>query len=163
VRRRTLDVFPELRKIPHEPAADPGVRRSRRGVAFLSECLAVRPVPVQPTLLHRWQGRVPDDGLRRVALPFRILASSADFLRVWRAWRPDEPPAIDFGSGLALVFTADGPNTFFLHGLSLDPSGNLRVDVGFTEMYGPGFCFLIVVVTREGVKTVNGEGLSPVS
>jgi hypothetical protein len=118
--------------------------------------------PVQRSALHSWAQWEPDAGLQQLAPRHPVLTRPEDFQRVWHAWRgEEEPPEIDWVSSLAVVYAANGLNDFTLGSLWLDEAGNLTVEFAVTERGPPGFCYLIVVVDRAGVRTVNGVAVLP--
>jgi hypothetical protein len=114
----------------------------------------------QAEVLHQWQGHFLDLSQRIEPACGRILTCQADFERAGRTWRAEEPlPGIDFSSHFVLAYTGDGPNGFHIHLSGPDESGDLRVEVMVTERYGPGFCYLLAVLSRAGIRSINGQPL----
>lgn len=114
--------------------------------------------PVEPTA--RWNGIIADKSLQSVAPTTSFIASAESLAKVWKAWRPDEDvPSVDFAKELILVGVVSGPNTVLMRP-SLDDQGDLRFVVAGTKRGGPGFGYLLLKVSREGVKTVNGKPLN---
>lgn len=95
----------------------------------------------------------PNDGMIR---------DSKALKKLWTAWRPDEKlPEIDFGAQLVLVETAPGPNTVLTGDLILDVEGNLTFAVGSTRMAGPGFGYLVLVIPKQDIISINGNPIAP--
>ena len=122
-------------------------------------CAAVlAATPVEPTA--RWNGMIADKSLQSVTPADGFLADAESLAKVWKSWRADEEvPAVDFTKELILVGVVPGPNTVLMRP-SLDDQGDLRFVVAGTKRGGPGFGYLLLKVSREGVKTVNGKPLS---
>ena len=107
-----------------------------------------------------WAGVLPDETLRKAAPAGGVIQTQAALEELWTAWRAgEETPKIDFKKHIVLVGTADGPNRMFA-GLTNDLAGNLKVMHGSTRMAGPGFGYVISLVPREGVTTINGKPLA---
>ena len=110
-------------------------------------------IPVEPTA--RWQGKIEDESLRRLALDEGFLADAKSLEKVWKAWRPNEDvPTVDFSKEIILVGVVGGPNRVGIQP-ALDEKGDLQFVVVGTLVDGPGFGYLLLKVSREGVKTVN--------
>jgi len=111
--------------------------------------------PVNP--LKQWSGSVDDLFLMK-GMP-KFIISAEELEKLWQAWKVSGPvPQVDFSKELVLVATSRGS---ILH-LSpiLDDKGDLT-DVGLATMdLLPGFRYVIAVVSRERVKTVNGKELT---
>ena len=113
--------------------------------------------PVEPTA--RWQGMVDDDSIRKFAPEEGFLANAKSLEKVWKAWRPNEGvPTVDFSKEIILVGIVGGPNRVQIQP-SLDKKGDLQFVVLGTLVDGPGFGYLFLKVSREGVKTVNSKPL----
>ncbi len=109
--------------------------------------------PVEPTA--RWQGMIDDDSLRKLAPENGFLADAKTLETVWKAWRPNEEvPTVDFSKDIILVGVVEGPNRVGIQP-SLDKNGDLRFVVIGTLVGGAGFGYLLLKVSRIGVKTVN--------
>jgi hypothetical protein len=120
-------------------------------VLFLVTLLAA--TPVEPSA--RWQGMIADESLKILAPDEGFLADAKSLEKVWKEWRPQEEiPAVDFSKEIILVGVVDGPNRAGIQP-SLDEKGDLHFIVVGTKVGGPGFGYLLLKVSREGVKTVN--------
>lgn len=103
-----------------------------------------------------WYGSVADTSLMRAAPP--AIASTAELKRVWRAWRVMPPvPKVDWTRELVLSATTRGSRLRLV--ATLDEKGNLRVDSLATKDLRPGFRYALALVSRKGVKSVNGKPL----
>lgn len=112
-----------------------------------------QPVPI----LQNWHGKLADAVLRKAEPADHVVADPQAWSTLWRAWRGQENvPTVDFQKQLILVFTADGPNTVGCTPAQ-DGQGNLQANAMSTLMAGPGFGYVMLSVSREGVKTVNGK------
>ena len=110
--------------------------------------------PVKP--LKQWSGSV--DGLSLQKAAPEVIVAAPELKKLWQAWKVSGPvPKVDFAKELVVVSTTRGSILRF--GATLDEQGNLQV-VGVSTMdLRPGFRYVIAVVSREGVKTVNGKEL----
>ncbi len=109
--------------------------------------------PVEPTA--RWQGMIKDVSLRKLAPEEGFLADAKSLETLCKAWRPEEEiPTVDFSKEIILVGVVPGPNRVGFQPL-LDEKGDLQFVVLGTLVDGPGFGYLLLKVSREGVKTVN--------
>ena len=115
--------------------------------------------PVMPT--RTWDGIIRgDETLQKESPSTGFLTDAGAFEKLWKAWRPKEPvPKVDFTRELALVATAKGPNRVGISA-SLDDKGDLKVRSRATLIGGPGFGYAIVIIPREGIKTVRGKPLA---
>jgi len=105
---------------------------------------------------RRWGGRFRDAALRSHMPKAGFIADKAAWAKLWKAWRKDAVPTVDFAKELVVVQTVGGPNSVRIMA-RLEPSGNLRVLAAATKMGGPGFGYGMLTVVRKGVRTVNGK------
>jgi hypothetical protein len=111
--------------------------------------------PVRPT--REWSGSVADETLERAA-PAYIVNTRA-LVNLWREWNIAGPvPSVDFSRELIVLTTTRGSQLRLI--LSVDENGNLEVGGLATRDLRPGFRYVIATVSRVGIKTVNGKGLS---
>lgn len=107
--------------------------------------------------LQQWSGSVDELSLLKGAPEVILTAKGLE--KVWQAWKvPDPMPQVDFAKELVLVLTTRGSILRF--GATLDDQGNLQVLGLATKDLRPGFRYVIAVVSREGVKTINGKELA---
>ncbi len=112
--------------------------------------------PAGVKLLASWNGTSQVEALKAQAPPEAYVDNAESFAKLWKAWRGDEAvPKVDFAANLVLVCVVDGPNRVNL-GPRIDDKGNLEVMGMSTLMAGPGFGYAMAVVSRAGIKTVNG-------
>jgi predicted secreted protein len=111
---------------------------------------------------RRWGGKFPDIAMRRHAPKQGFVADKAAWTKLWKAWRKEAVPTVDFANELVVVQTVAGPNMARIM-TKLEPSGNLRVMAASTRMGGPGFGYGMLTVARKGVRTVNGSPVPPAS
>ena len=110
--------------------------------------------------LKQWSGSVDDLSLRKAAPEF--ILSTREIEKLWQAWKvPGPVPQVDFSKELVLVATTRGSRLRLA--ATLDGKGNLQVGGVATRDLRPGFRYVITVVNREGVKTVNGKKLAAAS
>lgn len=108
-------------------------------------------VPIAKT----WSGSVDDEK----AIKPEVVTSAKQLEIVWKAWGvKDEMPKIDFKTDMVVAVYSEG-SKLNIAGASLDDNGNLTV-LGFgTRDLRPGFRYVLGVVSRDGVKTVNKKPL----
>ncbi|MFP4055041.1 MAG: YbhB/YbcL family Raf kinase inhibitor-like protein [Phycisphaerae bacterium] len=103
-------------------------------------------------------GTVKDDDLKKLAPDGQAIVQADRLAKLLKAWGAEDPNwTTDFSKNFVVVATADGPNRVLLGTKKED--GNLKITAGSTLMAGPGFGWAMKVVSREGVKTVNGKPL----
>ena len=104
-----------------------------------------------------WKGSVEDDALLKNAPKFA--ASAESLAALWKIWKiAGKPPEVDFSTSIVVVMTTKG--SILNPSFQLDEKGNLEL-VGMATMdYLPGFRYVLSLVPRAGVKTVDGEPLS---
>ena len=103
-------------------------------------------------------GKISDDALKAICPPDGLITSTVSWRKLWAAWRPQQPlPDVDFQKHLVLVETVSGPNNMFVNQLNLKNNGDLKYDVASTRIAGPGFAYLILIVPKAGIRTVNGK------
>ena len=111
--------------------------------------------PLKP--LKQWSGSVEDLSLQKAAP--EVIVSAPELEKLWQAWKvPGPVPQVDFAKELVVVTTTRGSRLRF--GATLDEQGNLQVAGMATRDLRPGFRYVIAVVSREGVKSVNGKELA---
>jgi hypothetical protein len=89
---------------------------------------------------------------------FGYLDSEEAFAKLWKAWRKDEPPKVDFTKNLVLVLTHP-ENAKVEFAAVLDDKGELKVSAAGSERMPNGMTYVIAVVERAGIKTINGKAL----
>lgn len=88
-----------------------------------------------------------------------VITNQKAFDNLFAAWKPGEQkPVIDFGKDLVLVSTTVGSRLSLFASLDTE-TGDLQVGGLATRDLRPGFRYVIGVVSREGIKTVNRKDL----
>jgi hypothetical protein len=115
--------------------------------------------PVKP--VKEWGGSFPkneDEKLRKEYPAGGCLASEKAWAKLWKAWRgKEELPKVDFEKQLVIVACTLGARNKIEARFKLDATGDLKGLMSATEIGGPGFVYLIMVLDRAGVKTYNGK------
>jgi hypothetical protein len=107
-------------------------------------------------LEKEWKGSVDDEALAKDA-PVVIVDAKA-LEQLWKAWRIEgKVPAVDFEKELVIISRTSGSRLRL--SASLYDNGNLEVLGMATSDLRPGFRYAIATVSREGIKTVNGNEL----
>lgn len=103
----------------------------------------------------KWSGSVDDE---KAAKP-EVIISTKGLEAVWKAWKIDGAvPKVDFTKDIVVAVYSPG-SKLNVAGATLDDKGNLDV-LGFgTRDLRPGFRYVLGVVSKEGVKTVNKKDL----
>jgi hypothetical protein len=103
----------------------------------------------------KWSGSV-DDGK---AIQPECITSAKGLEAVWKAWKiAGDVPTVDFTKDMVVAVYSAGSKLDMAEP-KLDDKGNLEV-LGFgTRDLRPGFRYVLGVVSREGVKTVNKKEL----
>ena len=102
-----------------------------------------------------WKGSVDDEK----AMKPECITSVKGLEAVWKAWKiKGDVPEVDFTKDIVVAAYTVG-SKLNLGGAILDPKGDLTV-LGFgTQDIRPGFRYVLGVVSKEGVKTVNKKAL----
>jgi hypothetical protein len=109
-------------------------------------------------VIKEWSGSIEDEALQKNAPANGVIANAKDLEKLWKAWKlEDKVPEVDFKTQLLAVSTTVGSKLTV--SAVLDEKGDLRVLGRATRDLRPGFRYHIVLVPREGVKTVNGKEL----
>lgn len=123
-------------------------------VCFPLQVFSASKRPVTPS--QQWSGSVADLSLSK-AVPEVIIAEK-DLENLWAVWKvPDPVPKVDFSRELVAVLTTQGSKMRL--SATLDEIGNLEVLGVATRDLRPGFRYVVAVLSREGVKTVNSKEL----
>jgi hypothetical protein len=105
-----------------------------------------------------WSGSLDDEALQKEAPADGFIADAKAFAKLWKAWKlGDKVPDVDFKKNLAVVATTVGSKLNVT--TKLGDNGDLKVLALATRDLRPGFRYQIVLVPRDGVKTVNGKEL----
>jgi hypothetical protein len=108
-------------------------------------------------LVQQWSGSIENREL--LGKPPMIVSSKETWKALWKNWELEgETPDIDFSKRLVVVQTTVGGNLRLI--VKLNNQGDLKVLGLATRDLRPGFRYALGVVSREGVKTVNGQEVS---
>jgi hypothetical protein len=111
--------------------------------------------PKKVEITKKWSGSVEDE---KAPKP-EAITSAKGLKAVWKAWKVEgDVPTVDFTKDMVVAVYSVG-SKLNLAGANLDDNGNLTV-LGFgTRDIRPGFRYVLGVVSREDVKTVNKKKL----
>jgi hypothetical protein len=117
---------------------------------------ADKPTPVKAT--NTWKGSIEDEKLKKEMPESGVITDAKEWEKLVKAWKiADKVPEVNFDKELILIATTVGSKLNL--GASLDDKGDLK-SLGFgTDDIGKGFRYVIISVSKEGVKTVNGKEL----
>jgi hypothetical protein len=106
-------------------------------------------------ITKKWSGSVEDEK----AIKPEFITSTKGLEAVWKAWKiQGDVPKVDFTKDIVVAVYSVG-SKLNMAGATLDDNGNLTV-LGFgTRDIRPGFRYVLGVVSRKGVKTVNKKEL----
>jgi len=126
----------------------------------VSLCCAVSAAPAaaevkKVAIGQKWSGSVADENAPRP----EVITSAKGLETVWKAWKIEaDMPKVDFTKDLVVAVYSTG-SKLNLAGASLNDAGDLTVlGLGSRDL-GPGFRYVLGVVSKEGVKTVNKKPL----
>lgn len=122
-----------------------------------SVALAKNPTPRKATMT--WKGSFNDMELQKENPANGVITNSKDFEKLVKAWKvADKVPVVDFDKEIVLVATTIGsvlsPNA------GLDEKGDLQVVWMASADKRPGFRYVIISLSKDGVKTVNSKPLA---
>ncbi len=106
-------------------------------------------------ITKKWNGSVANEKAKK---PDAIV-SQKGLEAVWKEWKIDEDvPKVDFTKDIVVAVYSSG-SKLNMSAANLDDKGDLTV-VGFgTRDLRPGFRYVLGVVSKEGIKTVNKKDL----
>ena len=110
---------------------------------------------IQP--LKEWRGRI-ETSLQQAALDQGYVTNQAELDRLWAAWRIDgDKPGVDFKTQLVLVRTCNC--SIISIAPLLDDRGDLNIQVTVTKDITPDAAYVMVLIPRQGIRTVAGKPL----
>ena len=125
-----------------------------------------KPEPKAVELISEWGGPfLHDPDLKLFAPAAMYVETDEEWAKLWKAWRGDDAkiPPVNFKEQLVLVVTSRNDKTAL--SASLDAAGNLEVKaysaspLTVVDPARKGFSFRLGAVSRDGVRTVNGQPL----
>jgi hypothetical protein len=94
----------------------------------------------------------------RKAVP-EVILTEEGLKNLWKVWKIEASmPKVDFSRNLIVVQTTRGSRLRL--SATMDDKGDLEVLGAATADLRPGFRYVVAVLSREGVKTVNGKELA---
>jgi hypothetical protein len=136
---------------------------ARYVIGILFACVALALVSTPEALAQKkkveigkkWSGSVDDEK----AIKPEAIVSDKGLDAVWKAWKvKGDMPKVDFTKDMVVAVYSVGSG-LNIAGANLNDKGDLQV-IGFgTRDIRPGFRYVLGVVSKDGVKTVNGKAL----
>jgi hypothetical protein len=106
-------------------------------------------------ITQKWNGSVDDEK----AMKPEAIVSGKGLEAVWKAWNvKGDVPKVDFDKNIVVAVYSVG-SSLNMAGANLDDKGNLTVLGLGTRDIRPGFRYVLGVVSREGIVTVNKKEL----
>jgi hypothetical protein len=119
-------------------------------------CHAARAAKTPVTPIQQWQGS--EDDLALLQGTPEVIVEPKVLQELWQAWKvPGPVPEPDFSTELVVAQTTRGG--ILRLAATLDDRGNLQVGGMATRDLRPGFRYVIAVLSRAGVKSINGRDL----
>lgn len=103
-------------------------------------------------------GNIVDDKANNIR--YGTLDNEEAFAKLWKAWRDDAAPKVDFSKQFVLVLCAP-ENAKVEFRAFLDRSRNLQISSMSTERAPNGMTYVIAVIDRAGIKSINGKSFIP--
>lgn len=85
----------------------------------------------------------------------QFVDNPAALAMLWRTWRNDSVPKVDFAKEIVLVLTAP-ENAAVKLTAARDDKGNVRITNQSTQRRSLGMSYVIAIVDREGIAAVAG-------
>jgi len=106
-------------------------------------------------VMKTWTGSVDDDKADKP----ECIITAKKLEEVWKTWKvAGEVPKIDFTKDMVVAVYSSG-SKLSIASARLDDKGNLEVLGLGTRDFRPGFRYVLAVVSKEGVKTINKKAL----
>ncbi|HZZ78474.1 MAG TPA: hypothetical protein VFE62_08145 [Gemmataceae bacterium] len=106
-------------------------------------------------ITKKWSGSVADEKASKPA----VITSAKGLEKVWKEWKAEgEVPKVDFDKNIIVTAYTVG-SLLNVNAVNLDDNGNLTVLAIATRDFRPGFRYVLAVVRKDGVKTVEGKAL----
>jgi len=110
--------------------------------------------------LKEWRGDNPNEALSKDTPKY--IVNSKDLEKLWKTWDIKEKlPEIDFSKELLLIETTRGSRLNLK--ATLDEKGNIQALGLATRDLRPGFRYVMITVSKTGVKSINGKAIMPVN
>jgi hypothetical protein len=106
-------------------------------------------------ITEKWSGSVEDENVKKP----EVIVSTKGLEAVWKDWKiKGDVPKVDFTKNIVVAVYSSG-SKLNLSGANLDDKGNLEVLGLGTRDFRPGFRYVLGVVSKKGIKTVNKKEL----
>jgi hypothetical protein len=116
---------------------------------------ADKPTPIKP--IKSFKGRIDKDQ-QKESPKDGVVTNAKELEKLWKAWKiKDEMPKVDFDKELVLVVTS--ATSGLSAGASLDDKGDVKVLSLATSDIRDDFAYNVLVISRTGVKTINGKAI----
>jgi hypothetical protein len=126
------------------------------------------PFPV--VIVKEWHGTLPGDknALRKLAPRTGYILDQKSWSALWSAWRGGKAPQVNFQTQFVVVGTVRGATspdgktnkvTVGQGGPLLARKGNLPLQFAGFDMETPGFAYILAIVQRAGVTSIDGKPL----
>ncbi|MFM7097121.1 MAG: hypothetical protein ACKO16_06835 [Gemmataceae bacterium] len=127
-------------------------------LALATNAIAEERKPLET--LKEWRGDNPNEALSKDAPKY--IVNSKDLEKLWKTWDIKEKlPEIDFSKELLLIETTRGSRLNLK--ATLDEKGNIQALGLATRDLRPGFRYVMITVSKTGVKSINGKAIMPVN
>jgi len=127
-------------------------------LALATNAIAEERKPLET--LKEWRGDNPNEALSKDAPKF--ITNSKDLEKLWKTWDIKEKlPEIDFSKELLLIETTRGSRLNLK--ATLDEKGNIQALGLATRDLRPGFRYVMITVSKTGVKSINGKAIMPLN
>jgi hypothetical protein len=113
--------------------------------------------PIKPS--QTWRGKNGDNDASKLAPKNGFLTDQKAFEDLWTGWKlKDKAPTLDFEKNIVVVTLSTGgpnvPNASFTL-----TNGDVKVTAISTLIAGPGFGYSIDVLSRDGIKSIQGKAI----
>ncbi|MEY4191359.1 MAG: hypothetical protein RIR17_2095 [Planctomycetota bacterium] len=127
-------------------------------LALATNAIAEERKPLET--LKEWRGDNPNEALSKDTPKY--IVNSKDLEKLWKTWDIKEKlPEIDFSKELLLIETTRGSRLNLK--ATLDEKGNLQALGLATRDLRPGFRYVMITVSKTGVKSINGKAIMPLN
>lgn len=125
-------------------------------LALATNAIAEERKPLET--LKEWRGDNPNEALSKDAPKY--IVNSKDLEKLWKTWDIKEKlPEIDFSKELLLIETTRGSRLNLK--ATLDEKGNIQALGLATRDLRPGFRYVMITISKAGVKTIEGKAITP--
>ena len=127
-------------------------------LALATNAIAEERKPLET--LKEWRGDNPNEALSKDTPKY--IVNSKDLEKLWKTWDIKEKlPEIDFSKELLLIETTRGSRLNLK--ATLDEKGNIQALGLATRDLRPGFRYVMITVSKTGVKSINGKAIMPLN